>query len=207
MGFWGWPLPQPDQIDRAARAALAIRRAFAAFAADPRHLLAGMTCGIGVAHGPAVAGRLGAVEQAKIGVFGPVANRASRLEGATKRLRVPVLVDEAVAAHLARPGAPDGCRVRRVARVTPQGIPAPILVAELLPPESEPGPNLSEADRLTYEAALDRFLAGDWHGFRQATAGLAADGPTRFVGAFVERTPGGRAPAGWDGGIPVAKPE
>ena len=29
MGFWGWPLPQDDQIERAARAALAIRKRFA----------------------------------------------------------------------------------------------------------------------------------------------------------------------------------
>src|SRR4029453_6145394 len=28
MGFWGWPLPQPDAVERACRAALGIRAAF-----------------------------------------------------------------------------------------------------------------------------------------------------------------------------------
>ena len=41
MGFWGWPLPQPDAPARACRAALAIRAEFEAAAAQSQDPLAG----------------------------------------------------------------------------------------------------------------------------------------------------------------------
>jgi adenylate cyclase len=207
MGFWGWPIPQDDQVERAARAALLIRKKFVAFSRRKNHPLTDFVCGIGLASGPAVAGKLGTADQAKIGVFGPVVNRAARLEAATKKLRVPILVDTAICERLAGPAAPNWCRVRRLARVLPQGLPAPILIGELLPPELEPGPNLSEVNRRLYEAALDRFLDGDWGGFLKMIAKFPPDGPAAFVTRYVEetRTPDGRAPEGWNGGIPVAK--
>ncbi|MCD4728670.1 MAG: adenylate/guanylate cyclase domain-containing protein [Pirellulales bacterium] len=49
MGFWGWPLPQKDAVLRTCRAALAVRAEFEA--------ATGFRTGIGVATGPAVAGR------------------------------------------------------------------------------------------------------------------------------------------------------
>ena len=51
MGFWGWPLDDEDQIEQAARAALAIRRDFARVAQKKDHPLAGFACGIGIANG------------------------------------------------------------------------------------------------------------------------------------------------------------
>ena len=87
MGFWGWPTEQPDQIERAARAALAIRQRFQMAAEDKSSPLFGMTSGIGIAHGDAVAGRLGTSEQFKIDVFGPTVNLAARLETMTKPFR------------------------------------------------------------------------------------------------------------------------
>jgi len=73
MGFWGWPLRQPDAVLRTCRAALAVRAEFEA--------TEGFHAGIGVATGPAVAGKIGTVDQVKVTVFGPVVNLASRLEG------------------------------------------------------------------------------------------------------------------------------
>jgi adenylate cyclase len=207
MGFWGWPLPQEDQIDRAARAALTIRRKFAAFVARRGHPLADFVCGIGLAHGDAIAGRLGTSDQVKIGVFGPTVNRAARLESATKLLKVPILVDEAVLAHLRDGPLRAWCRTRRLAKVVPQGMSAPVLIGELLPPDGEAGPNLWEANRKMYEGALDRFLAGDWAGFRRVAGGFPPDGPMAFLARYVDDNagPDGRPPAGWDGGVPVAK--
>lgn len=208
MGFWGWPLPQPDQAERAARAALSIRREVRRFAQRRNHPLAGMECGIGIARGPAVAGRLGTYEQAKIGVFGPVVNRAARLEAATKRLGVPILIDAAVYDHLCKPGAVAG-RLRKVARVVPKGLAEPLLIAELLPPLDEPGgkTGLSEEHRRRYEAALNRFQAGDWPDFLRLAAALPADGPADFIKRYIQATqrPDGKAPDGWDGGIPVSQ--
>src|SRR5262249_21927668 len=83
MGFWGWPLPCPDRVERAARAALGIRRDFQRLAQEAGKPLAGFACGIGIASGPTFAGKLGTFDQFKVGVFGPVVNLASRLESLT----------------------------------------------------------------------------------------------------------------------------
>ena len=65
---------------RACRAALAVRAEFAAASEDEDHPLADFRVGIGIATGPAVAGKIGTVDQVKVTVFGPVVNLASRLE-------------------------------------------------------------------------------------------------------------------------------
>ena len=207
MGFWGWPLPQPDSIERAAKAALEIRRRFSACRAFPEHARSGFSCGIGIAHGPAIAGRLGTFDQIKIDVFGPVVNRAARLEKATKLLEVPILVDETVTTYLSQ-SRRDWCRIRKLAKVIPAGLSQPVLIGELLPPEIEKSvPYLSESNRLVYEAALTKFLSGDWNGFRTTIRTFPPDGPTQFLMRFVdtcEKTFGGPPPQ-WNGGIEVEK--
>ena len=207
MGFWGWPLPQHDQIERAAKAALEIRRRFCSCVALPGNSLSGLACGIGIAHGPAIAGRLGTFDQIKIGVFGPVVNRAARLESATKLLQVPILLDEAVTSILGQ-SRKDWCRIRRLAKVIPAGLSKPVLISELLPPElDKSGPNLSESNRLVYEAALTKFLKGDWIGFQTTIRNFPTDGPARFLMRFVEACEKqyGGPPPQWNGGIEVEK--
>ena len=198
MGFWGGPLGVPDQVQRAARAALYIRKRFARAAQDRGRPAAGFACGIGIAYGPAVAGKLGTDDQFKVGVFGPVVNLASRLESLTKVFQVPILVDEPTAQALA---GPDSLwwRCRRVARVQPYGMASVLTVSELLPPVQEPGA-MPEQDRKDYEAALDAFLAGRWADAVQLLRPLRQDGPARFLRDFMQRrqnTP----PPGWDGTI------
>jgi adenylate cyclase len=198
MGFWGWPLDVPDQVQRAARAALYIRKRFARAAQDKGRPLAGFACGIGITHGPAVAGKLGTLDQFKVGVFGPVVNLAARLESLTKLFQVPILVDEATAQALA---GPDSLwwRCRRVARVQPYGMTSRLMVSELLPPVQEPGA-MPEQDRRDYEAALDAFLAGRWADTLQLLRPLRLDGPARFLREFMQRRQS-MPPAGWDGTI------
>src|SRR4029077_18505507 len=76
MGFWGWPLESDDRVERACRAALNIRRGFKR-ATIKNRAASGLRCGVGIAPGPAYAGRLGTFDQAKISVFGPRVNLAS----------------------------------------------------------------------------------------------------------------------------------
>src|SRR5690606_6175411 len=97
LGFWGWPFASDDSAIKACRAALGIREAFSQTFHKKEHPLAGFQMGIGIAHGRAVAGKIGTSDQVKITVFGPVVNLASRLEGMTKQLHVPIIVDEATA--------------------------------------------------------------------------------------------------------------
>jgi len=161
MGFWGWPHPQPDAVKQACLAALGIRTFFEAMRLKKDHPLAGFQVGIGIASGRAVAGKIGTVNQVKVTVFGPVVNLASRLEGMTKILRAPILLDESSAAALREQGLWGLFRWRRIAKVKPYGLEKPLVVTELLPPVME-YPPLTEAHLADYEQAVDALLAGDW---------------------------------------------
>jgi adenylate cyclase len=91
MGFWGWPVAAGDAPERAVRAALSIQAQFAAAAKEQGHPLADFKVGIGIASGRAVAGKIGTADQAKVTVFGPVANLAARLESMTRSVHAPIL--------------------------------------------------------------------------------------------------------------------
>ncbi len=200
MGFWGWPLPESDDISRVCRAALAIRREFQAAAADPHSRLAGFHAGIGIATGRAVAGKIGTVDQVKVTVFGPVVNLASRLEGMTKIIRAPILLDETTARLIAQQVPTQKARVRRLAVVRPFGLDTPLEVSELLPPESEYA-QLSDEHLTHYEAALDAFLARRWPDALRLLHHLPTDDlVTDFLTVYIarhNRTP----PDDWDGVI------
>jgi len=197
MGFWGWPLASAAQVEQAARAALGIRRDFWRAAQQPGHPLQGFSCGIGIAHGPAVAGRLGTPDQFKVGVFGPVVNRAARLESLTKYFRAPILLDDGAAAALEQGRTSHWARCRRLARVQPYGMTQTVTVSELLPAAVEPG-TLAERDRRDYEAAFEAFLAGRWQDAHELLQRLVNDGACHVLQEFMDRH-GGNPPAEWNG--------
>jgi adenylate cyclase len=202
LAFWGWPLDSGDSAIEACLAAVEIRQRFEDAAEKKGDPLSGFRCGIGIASGEAVAGRLGTAGQFKIDVFGPVVNLASRLEGITKQLRVPLLVDEATAQRVRDNPAGARVRFRRLARLRPYGMSTPVTVSELLPEVDHP--QMMTDDWIQqYEAALDRFLEGDWDA---AFAGLHEvphwDHGKDFLTSFIlkhQRKP----PAGWDGVVPM----
>ncbi len=202
MGFWGWPIVQPNAIERACRAALSIREEFAAAALRDDHPLIDFRVGIGLATGPAVAGKIGTVDQVKVTVFGPVVNLASRLETMTKVLRAPVLMDEETARRVRATVSPDVARIRRVARVRPYGMEGPVEVSELLPPEAD-FPQLTDEHIAAYETALDALQARDWEtAFQWLHKVPAEDRVKDFLTVFIaqhNRMP----PADWDGVIPI----
>jgi adenylate cyclase len=202
MGFWGWPIEQPDAVRRACLAALCIRTEFESACRRPSHPLAGFQVGIGIATGRAVAGKIGASSQAKVGVFGPVVNLASRLEGMTKILGASILMDPLTAKAAASQIQASVGRSRRLAVVTPAGMGTPLTVYELLPPVSE-YPVLNDEHLSHYEAALDAFGAGQWP---QALEFLhcvpTEDTAKDFLEEFIlrhRRIP----PANWQGIIPL----
>ena len=94
-------------------------------------------------------------------MFGPVVNLASRLEGMTKLLRAPILLDEATAAYVRERVGRDVARCRRLAVIQPFGLDQPVEVSELLPPESR-YPTLTDEHLAQYESALEAFQAGQW---------------------------------------------
>lgn len=203
LGFWGWPLADPGMTGQACRAALGIRRQYEGQADRPGDPLGGFRVGIGVATGRAVAGRIGPREQAKVTVFGPVVNLASRLESMTKQLRVPILVDEATAKVVREAVGPEAARVRRLAKVRPYGLETPVVVSELLPPAGADG--LTDADLANYERALDTFLAGDWDRAFEALHRVSPRdrGKDILTGYIIAHNHA--PPPGWDGVIELGQ--
>ncbi len=192
LGFWGWPLPQPDVIERTCRAALGVREEFEATAS--------FRAGIGIASGRAVAGKIGAIDQVKVTVFGPVVNLASRLEGMTKILRAPILIDQATAEAVRKNVSRDVARVRRLAVVKPYGLDTPVEVSELLPPASA-YPILSDDHLVFYEQALDCFLNRQWGAALELLQRIPAEDEVKdFLTVYIAEH-NRRPPSNWNGVI------
>lgn len=200
LGFWGWPFASEEAPLNACRAALAIRREFAALRGQPGHPLADFEIGVGIAHGRAMAGKIGTQDRMTVTVFGQVVNLASRLEGLTRQLHVPILLDEAAAAIVRSRLATVEGRARRLARVIPYGMETPLTVSELLPPYSEDAA-LTDQHLQRYEAGLDHFLAGRWEeAYRCLHDMPSSDRAQDFL--LLRITQQNRtAPPGWDGVI------
>ncbi|MEM9703232.1 MAG: adenylate/guanylate cyclase domain-containing protein, partial [Planctomycetota bacterium] len=204
LAFWGWPEEDAQAPLKAASAAVKIAGDFASRRAadDP---LAGFRVGVGVATGPAVAGRIGTEEQAKITVFGPTANLASRLEGLCGPLRAPVVCDAATA-EAVRGSVASELRVRPLGTVRPAKLNGAEAVYELLPPHGDPadgGSSLTDADVSRYAEVVAAFTSGDWEQAAEAlqnhpASDLAQDF-LRVRLAQHHRT----APPDWDGVIRI----
>ncbi len=204
LGFWGWPLAQRDQIARVCLAALGIRTQFEASARRVGHSLAGFQMGIGIATGRAVAGKIGTTDQAKVGVFGPVVNLGSRLEGMTKFLHAPILLDEMTAQLARQQVAPTVARFRRVAKVRPYGLDTALTVTELLPPLHE-HPELGDEHIAYYESSLDALQAGRWSEAYELLHKIPPEDRVKdFLTVYIAQH-NRVAPDGWDGVIPLAR--
>jgi len=201
LGFWGWPVSLEDGPVAACRAALAIWAEFHKEADNAASLLHHFSVGIGVAHGRALAGRIGTTRQAKVGVFGPVVNRGSRLEGMTRQFGVPICIDEATAIFVKRLSLPSGARLRRLARVYPMGMDAPVTPYALMLPRGQ-YPELTDEMLADHERALDAVARGRWPEAISLLDRLPEhDGPARFLRSYLVQQK--QVPSDWDGVIPL----
>jgi adenylate cyclase len=204
MGFWGWPVALVDGPIPACQAALAIQHWFKEASVTPNHPLTDFYVGIGVAHGRAIAGRIGSTEQAKIGVFGPPVNLGSRLEGMTKQWRVPILIDEATADYVRGSMPLSEGRTRRLGRVLPAGLSTPLMISQLLPPASQ-YPTISDQQIREFEVAVDAVISGNWAvAIAILQSFLETDGPRNFLLSFMAEH-GNHPPESWDGVIALTQ--
>ena len=198
LGFWGWPSELEEGAAPACRAALSIDRAFRQGAKANDSLLSGFSIGMGIAHGRALAGQIGTNQQSKVGVFGPVVNQGSRLEGLTKQFGVPICIDEKTAEFVSRYLPRTEARLRRLARVRPKGMDSSINVFALLPPEDE-WPEINDELISCYETAVDAVVKGDWIAAREFLNRIPdGDGPKAFLLEHMSET-NNTVPPDWDG--------
>ncbi|HVA65350.1 MAG TPA: adenylate/guanylate cyclase domain-containing protein [Elusimicrobiota bacterium] len=188
LACWNLPYEDPKHIDRACRAAgLMSRELF--------RITDGWRCGVGLHCGPVVAGAIGSEQIFSYGVMGPVVNQASRIEGITKIVGVPVLVSRKIVERL----SPAVAVPVRVGRFQPAGMETPLDLYELAEPPGNPG-----REKILAEG-LAAFEAGQWAKTLEILGLLPAeDAPVRFL-LSLTRDYARAAPPGWKGVIALTQ--
>jgi adenylate cyclase len=200
LAFWGWPSPLEGGALSACRAAASIYRTFHQANQDPDHPLNGFQVGLAVGHGHAIAGRIGSDDQIKVGVFGPVVNLTSRLEGITKQVEASILLDGNTAEQIRDSLPPTEARLRMVARMRPRGMDDWVDVYQLLPSGSETD-SITDADIAQYEQAAKLIIDGNWRQAAKQLEGLLPnDGPANYLRELLSDH-GSEPPTDWDGAI------
>jgi len=198
LGFWGWPVALVDGPLPACLAALEIQAEFQRAAQSSDDLLCGFRVGIGIAHGRAVAGRIGTEQHAKVGVFGPLVGLGASLQGLTKRLHVPILIDEATAEHVRESMPQTQGRCRWLGRIRAAGFEGAVNASELLPGSESRG-DISGNHIAEFEIAVDAIARGDWTYARERLLQLSEnDVAVDFLNRFLARH-ADRPPENWDG--------
>jgi len=97
LAVFGAPVPDPDHVERATRAALGVREALALFNEKQRKKgRAALRVGIGVHTGEMVAGSVGSPDRMEYTVIGDVVNVAARIQGLTKDFGTDILLSAEV---------------------------------------------------------------------------------------------------------------
>ena len=127
LAMWNAPVPQEDHIPRACRAALAMLRELPGLNAQWTETVGTpLAMGIGLNTGTAQVGNTGSSRKLKYGPHGLTVNLASRVQDATKKVGVPLLISSSVQERL-----PAGFATRAVGAVQLPGIKDPVTLYEL----------------------------------------------------------------------------
>jgi adenylate cyclase len=155
MAMWNAPVSQPDHGARACRAALAMHSELPGLNRTWEARIKGtLGLGIGINTGTALVGNTGCPRKFKYGPLGHTVNLASRVEGATKQLCVPILITGSTHDHLGNAFA-----TRRLCRVRVVGIEGTVDLHELHSAEIVPD---WQYRRDLYESALSLFESSRW---------------------------------------------
>lgn len=178
IAMWGAPKAQPDQAERAARAALSMRAAVDRLNRRWRETLgAAMGLGVGLNTGTAQVGNTGSKHKFKYGPLGNTVNVASRVQGVTKHLRCPLLATAATRRLLG-----GDFLARRVCKAQLRNINESVDLYEVDFPDAG---GQREAFFRSSEEALDALEVGAFAPAARQAGGLLAfypgDGPLLLV--------------------------
>jgi adenylate cyclase len=155
LAMWNAPARQPDHAERACRAGLAMLGELPGLNARwGDEAAVTLALGIGINTGEALVGNTGSTRKFKYGPHGHTVNLASRVQDATKKLGLPLLITASTRERL-----PGTLLTRRIGRVVLPGVREPVVAYELFGEHGSPE-WLSRRD--IYETALALFEGGQW---------------------------------------------
>jgi adenylate cyclase len=155
LAMWNAPARQEGHAALACRAALAMREELPALNAVWRPVVGhSLEVGIGINTGPVQVGNTGSSRKFMYGPLGNTVNLASRVEGATKHLKVPVLITHSTRAQIG-----DAFVTRRLCQVRVVGIHGAVDLYQLHGTTAAPQ-WLDYRD--TYEKALSLYESRQW---------------------------------------------
>lgn len=152
LAIFGCPVPLPDAAAAAVRCYLEAREELSAFHQHRKET--GEHCfdlGAGINFGGLVSGAIGSKERMSYSVLGDEVNLAARLEGLTRHYPTEVIFSESCYDQL-----PEELKQQSLLmdRCTVKGRKSPTGLYTLLP--------MSAEDMAAYDAALNKYLAGDF---------------------------------------------
>lgn len=169
IAMWGAPVAQENHASLACRAAIDMLAALPGI--DQRwadRIGEPTTLGIGINSGIACVGNTGSRHKFKYGPLGNTVNLASRVQGATKYVRSPILVTGATRARL-----DSGFATRRICRVRVVNIAEAVDLHELMRSDAAGWEGLQRG----YEGALEAFENRDFHAAAHILGGLLQERP------------------------------
>jgi len=170
LACWNVPFADPDHINQACRAALGMVESLGKVAP-------GWRCGIGIHTGEVIAGPMGAKQLFSYTVMGAVVNQASRVEGITKAVEVPILITKEVADKI----IPGTVATRRVGKFQPAGMDTALDLFSVTDP-----PANKEHEAL-YTLGLEAFERGEWEKAYELLDKLPpSDRPARYLKSMAE---------------------
>jgi adenylate cyclase len=183
LAMWNAPSDQPEHAELACRAGLRMLETLPAVAAEwVRMIHSDLRVGIGIHTGAVTVGNAGSQRRAKYGARGPNVHLASRVEAATKELRLPLIITQAVVDQLH-----GNLAVHRVCRAHMPGLQQPVNLYAVASEEND----ARNAHRwLIYDRALVQFERGDYKAAAETLAAVdatIADVPSQFLLERVER--------------------
>ncbi|MBM3996560.1 MAG: adenylate/guanylate cyclase domain-containing protein [Planctomycetes bacterium] len=153
LAMWGAPEDHPDHAVRACETALAMLASLPALNARWQPILQHpLEVGVGINSGAARVGNVGSRIKFKYGALGNTVNLGSRIQGATKFLKVPLLITDGTHRALS-----DRFATRRLCQARLVSMSEPVTLYELADP-SRPG---WDSLKRNYEDALSEFTRGE----------------------------------------------
>jgi adenylate cyclase len=176
LAMWNAPVEQPDHVERACKAALAMHKGFPDVCKRWSHLLGDFPIGLGIGinTGDALVGNTGSKRKFKYGPMGLTVNLASRLEASTKLLGLPLVISAASKAKLST-----NYPTRRLGQAMFPGVSLPVEIFECkdLSATSE-----WQENKILYETALQHFEAKSFgHAIKTLTPLIEKHGQGKLI--------------------------